>query len=218
MAVLLVLLSTFVWTGFSSAQAVYVTDSFEITLRTGPGNEYRILAMLPSGTRLELLEETEEWSRVQSQGGQEGWVRKQHLSRELPRKEVVERLERENARLRETAEKATARARELGDENKELGTSLAGRERELSGIQQEYTSLRADADNVVELKARYEAATAQLKNVTAEKEAMAVETQELRSGVRMRWFLTGAGVVGGSWLIGFIMGHLQRRNRRSSLY
>ena len=204
--------------GLAAAQTVYVTDSFEITMRTGPSNGNKIGAMLPSGSRLEILEKAEGWYKVRSPAGKEGWVLQRFVSPDLPKEIVVDRLQRENARLKETAQKATERARELGATNKELSTSLSRTEKELSGTQQDFSSLRTDAQNVVELKKKYDGTSSQLKMVTAEKEKLATENQELRSESRMRWFLTGAGVVGGAWLFGFMMGRVQRRNRRGSLY
>jgi SH3 domain protein len=38
------------------AAKAYVTDSFEITLRTGPSNEHKIIAMLFSGRPLDVLD------------------------------------------------------------------------------------------------------------------------------------------------------------------
>ena len=46
------------------ATKVYVTDSFAITLRRGPSNENKIIAMLFSGRPLEVLGSREEWSQV----------------------------------------------------------------------------------------------------------------------------------------------------------
>jgi len=46
------------------AAKAYVTDSFEITLRTGPSNENKIIAMLFSGRPLDVLSTQGEWSRV----------------------------------------------------------------------------------------------------------------------------------------------------------
>ncbi|MDA8165900.1 MAG: TIGR04211 family SH3 domain-containing protein [Desulfobacteraceae bacterium] len=191
----------------AAAQGVFVSDSLEIPLRSGPTTEYRILAMLPSGTPLDVLEEAQDWSRVRTQSGQEGWVRKRDLSRELPGAKVIERLKRENDQLKATAEQATTRAK-----------ALEGKEQELSTMTREYTSLQGKAQDAADLGKKYDAVAARLKSMTAEKEALAAETRELRSGVRRQWFLTGAGVVGISWLAGFVMGRLQRKNKRSSLY
>ncbi len=59
---------------FSYAQTVYVIDEFEVTMRTGPSIENKIIAMLPTGTKLQVIEEEGDWVLVRSPTGREGWV------------------------------------------------------------------------------------------------------------------------------------------------
>ena len=51
--------SSFSGTSALYAQTVYIVDSFKVTMRTGPSNENKIISMLPSGTKLEIMEEKE---------------------------------------------------------------------------------------------------------------------------------------------------------------
>jgi SH3 domain protein len=217
-AILGALLATLAWTGTSAAQTLYVTDSFEINLRTGPGNEFRIIALLPSGTRVEALEQGEEWSRVRTEKGTEGWVVKRMISADLPARILVERLQRENERLKTTTGRTTEQAQGLTAENKELSSSLQASQKELNDLRQNYASLRADAENVIQLQERFKQTATELEKVAAEKERLATENRDLRGETRLRWFLAGGGVMGGSLLFGFVMGRLQRRDRRTSLY
>jgi SH3 domain protein len=67
------------------ANRAYVTDSFEITLRTGPGNENKIIAMLFPGRPLDVLSTQGEWSRVRVlDSDKEGWVMTRYLVTRLP--------------------------------------------------------------------------------------------------------------------------------------
>jgi SH3 domain protein len=216
-AALGIVFSFMICIGVSSAQTLYVSESLEITLRSGPGNDYRIIAMLPSATRLQLTESGGEWHRVRAENGKEGWVLKRYTSTELPRTVVIDRLEKENLRLKAAAEKAVEQAREFEAENKELRNSLSGNQKELAAIQQQYSGLQADAGNVAELRSRYDEQSRQIEALTAAKEGLVRENQELREGSRLRWFTTGAGVMGGSVLFGFFAGRLQRRTRRAAL-
>ncbi|MGD8711810.1 MAG: hypothetical protein PVG50_03130, partial [Thiohalophilus sp.] len=51
----------------NAAQYQYVSDQLIITLRNGKGNTYQILKTLPTGTRLEVLETTDEgYTRVRT--------------------------------------------------------------------------------------------------------------------------------------------------------
>ena len=63
------------------AAPAWVSDIFEITLRTGPSSGNVILLMVPSGTELTVLEYDEQsgYARVQTAGGTEGWVLSRYL-------------------------------------------------------------------------------------------------------------------------------------------
>ena len=63
------------------AESVWVSDQFEIMLRTGPSNSNAIQRMLGSGTKLETLETDAEtgYSRVRTAAGTEGWVLTRYL-------------------------------------------------------------------------------------------------------------------------------------------
>ena len=63
------------------AAPAWVTDQFEITLRSGPSTSNAIQLMLKSGARLEVLERNEEtgYSLVRTEGGTEGWVLNRYL-------------------------------------------------------------------------------------------------------------------------------------------
>ena len=56
-----------------AAQQAWVSDQFEVTLRTGPSINNAIERMLPSGTALEILERDDEagYARVRTAAGTE---------------------------------------------------------------------------------------------------------------------------------------------------
>jgi SH3 domain protein len=76
------------------AESAWVTDQFEITLRSGPSTSNAIQLMLSSGSRLEVLERDPDsgYSRVRTQGGTEGWVLTRYLMNEASAREQLERL------------------------------------------------------------------------------------------------------------------------------
>ena len=77
--------------GTASAQTVWVSDEFEITLRTGPSTSNAIERMLSSGTQLEVLERDDEsgYSRVRTRAGTEGWVLTRYLMSEPSAREQL---------------------------------------------------------------------------------------------------------------------------------
>ena len=76
------------------AAPAWVTDQFEITLRSGPSTGNAIQLMLRSGTQLEVLEQDAEsgYSRVRTEGGTEGWVLTRYLMRERSAREQLSTL------------------------------------------------------------------------------------------------------------------------------
>ena len=67
----------FLVTSFEAgAQSAWVSDQFEVTLRSGPSTSNAIERMLPSGTEVEILERNTElgYARVRTQAGTEGWM------------------------------------------------------------------------------------------------------------------------------------------------
>ena len=58
---------------YAGAQSVWVSDQFEVMLRTGPSTSNAIERMLSSGTALEVIERDDEsgYSRVRTAAGTE---------------------------------------------------------------------------------------------------------------------------------------------------
>jgi SH3 domain protein len=89
----------------SWAAKAYVTDSFKVTLRTGPSNENKIIAMPSSGEPVKVLDSRGDWSRVRLLGRgvdyKEGWMLSQFLVDRLPWEVQAKSLKDENTRLKE---------------------------------------------------------------------------------------------------------------------
>ncbi len=89
--------------------ASYVTDKLEVTLRTGPGLDYRIVTMLKAGQRLEVLGDGDGWTNVRT-AGKEGWLVSRFISEGVP---LLPQLAAAKAELGKAveAEKAQGRKR-----------------------------------------------------------------------------------------------------------
>jgi len=86
--------------GIVDAKTQYVSDELIITLREGKGNEYKIIRMLPVGTPLLIIEESDQYLRVRTQDGREGWVLKQYITSEIPKAQIIAGLKQEIDRLK----------------------------------------------------------------------------------------------------------------------
>ena len=199
------------------AQSAWVSDEFEITLRTGPSTGNAIQLMLASGTRLMVLERNAEngYTRVRTGGGTEGWVLSRYLMSEPSAREQLERL---SSQLVSATEQ---------------GSSL---NEQLDGIRAEYATAKQRIETLSRDKARLESELATIRRTAADVLAIDRQNTELReqlaaTGIRMGsleqenrelsgestrfWFVTGAAVLVVGMLLGIWLPRVrwQRRSR-----
>ncbi len=194
------------------AKTVYVADSFEITLRTGPGPDRKIISLLRSGRQLEVVTPGEEWTEVRLENGKQGWVLTRYLTDEEPKAKVLARLQDRYQKLVEKNTELKKQVQELKENNKTLEQQLKATSNKLAKLENTYNSLKKEAANFLQLKAKYEKANAQLKELKARAAALEEETRRLKRNHNIKWFISGAGVL----LFGWIIGMSSRRSRRRS--
>ena len=72
----------------------YVSDSFSITMRTGQGTEHKVIKSIRTGTKLDLLESSDNgYSKVRLENGTEGWVLSRFLLNQPISKDRLKRAE-----------------------------------------------------------------------------------------------------------------------------
>lgn len=204
--------------GLSYAQNLYVSDEIKITMRTGPGNDYKVIAVLSTGTALELIEEKEDWLHVRSDPSKEGWILKRFTSDETPKKIQIEQLQKKIDNLSNRLQELTEQASEMGKENINLKQTLASSQSELNRLRADYSSLAADSKDVLDLKRKYEESAANVIEFISVTDQLRQENADLRSTSNVRWFLIGAGVVASSLSAGFILGKTRRGRRRKPVF
>jgi len=71
------------WAGEASpAKAVVVTP--ELTLRSGPGEDYRDILIVHDGLEVHVREQRGDWVLLQAPGGEGGWSRSRSIERVFP--------------------------------------------------------------------------------------------------------------------------------------
>lgn len=201
--------------GMAQAETWYVTDALEITLRTGPELDRKIIAMLKSGQPMEILEKGDEWSLVQLPNGKEGWVLNRFIKAEVPKSIQLEVLQKKYDDLMAGAEAPLQKLKEVSGENTRLRDNLEKTNRNLGALQKSYQELRKTTADARRIKKERD-------QLATELTAKSKETGELRTALAaaerkntLWWFIAGAGVL----IFGFILGFAVRpRRKRSSLY
>jgi SH3 domain protein len=106
----------------SQAQTNYVTDDFEVMLRTGPSIQNKIVKPLPSGTRIEVLrnDSGNGHSQVQVSSGEIGYLLTRFISDKPSARNRVRRLENQLAQLRSEPDEIRDLLARSQDENQQL--------------------------------------------------------------------------------------------------
>jgi SH3 domain protein len=179
-------------------------------MRTGPGIENKITAMVPSGQAVEIVTPGDQWSFVRLPNGKEGWVLTRFLTANLPLSITLENLKKEHETLKERAASLETENTELKSENQTLSTELTTAQQRLSEITGAYEALKSESTEFLELKTNYQESAAKLTDQTQKVARYEEELTRLTTQHNIRWFLSGAGVL----LFGFIIGFMTKRQRR----
>lgn len=207
---ILALMIFFSLASYVSAQSLYVTDSFEITLRTGQGIEHKIVGMLKSGEKIDLLEQGEEWSKIKRSNGKEGWVLTRFLKTDAPNAAKLQILTGKYDSLLASNEKNQNELNRLRAENANLKSVLKSVEVKFENLSSDYKKLKTESQDYLELKAKYEKASRILKD----KKEVSQDLEKKLTERNIKIFIAGAAVM----LIGFIFGMSSKRKKRGLYY
>ena len=111
-----------------SANMVYVDDTLRVGVRSEPGHSVAPKAIIETGDRVELLEQSGDYYRIRTADGVEGWVGAKYMSKEPPAQQQLEGLDAKNSQLQTEltqAQKKAADADKLAEENVRLRREVA---------------------------------------------------------------------------------------------
>ena len=210
------LLAVFAVPGAFAAPA-WVSDQFEITLRSGPSTSNAIQLMVNSGTRLEVLERDAEsgYSRVRTAGGTEGWVLSRYLMSEPSAREQLQTLTSQLTNANSRGSSLDSQLTAIRGEYDSANNTIRELEREKSAVEQELAEIRRTAANVLAINEQNQSLMDQLAAAQIRGDTLEQENRQLTSQTTRYWFMTGALVL----LVGIILGiwlprvRWQRRSR-----
>ncbi|BBO89241.1 hypothetical protein DSCOOX_24210 [Desulfosarcina ovata subsp. ovata] len=212
----LVLMSLLILPAVCLAQTVYVTEEFEITMRTGPATDRKIISLIQSGKALQMVEKGDEWSMVREPGGKEGWVLNRYLTASQPCAMVLERVRQDYDVLVAMHDDLKQKYNTLASEKKVLDADLSQNRQERDELSQSYATLKKESSEFLKLKKRHQEVTQELEAEKTRSAKLDEENMQMKRNRIIQWVLTGGGIM----LVGFFIGLFSssRRKQRSSLY
>lgn len=214
------------------AETRYVSDLLIITLREDTSGQGKVLRTLRSDTPVEVLAEAGEYIKVRAPDGIVGWIKKRYTTLETPKPVIIDRLEKQIARL--TADLDAVR-KEKTMLSEKAGQALAAKEKrvealepvveekdetiqrlrnELAALEKKYAALMGNAKNVSALMEEAKAAQQNAQYLRKENERLRAlrqtfekETRHLKKNIMVRWFVAGAATL----LVGMLLGKISRK-------
>ncbi len=185
----------------------WVSDEFEIMLRSGPSTSNAIQLMVSSGMQLEVLERDAEsgYSRVRTPGGTEGWVLSRYLMGEPSARVQLEALTQQLTSANTQGTSLGSQLTAVKGEYDSANRSIAALEREKAAVEKELADIKQTAANVLSINAQNRKLMDDLATAEIRADTLDQENRQLSSQTTRFWFLSGAlvllvGIVLGIWL------------------
>ena len=189
------------------AAPAWVTDQFEITLRSGPSTSNAIQLMIDSGLRLEVLERDADsgYTRVRTPGGTEGWVLSRYLMSEPSAREQLEKLTSQLTNANSRGSSLDTQMKAVKAEYDTANKKIAALEREKAAVEKELSEIKRTAANVLAIDNQNKTLMDQLAAAQIRGDTLEQENRQLTGQTTRYWFMAGAlvllvGVILGIWL------------------
>lgn len=195
-----------------AAESLYVSEDYEITMRTGPGIDRKIIAMVPSGRLVEVLDKGDDWSQIQLPNGKQGWVLTRYLTSKVPASIQLSQLQTKHAAVLDQNKTIQQKLADLATENRDLTAKLKEAQTSLSTAQTNFEGLKKDSANFIKFKSEYEKNRKELKENRDKAEKYESQLNRLASSQLYEGMLYGGGLI----IFGFIAGWILKKPKRRS--
>jgi SH3 domain protein len=129
------------------AETRYVgNDEFKLLLRSGPGDNRKIIDMISIGERLDVLEDGEEYSLVRLPDGKEGYVLKRYLSSQKPSRLALAELQNSHGQLSQQSDALLQENEALKAANAQINASLQEKTKSLTDLTRNYNDLKESSE------------------------------------------------------------------------
>jgi SH3 domain protein len=214
------------------ADTRYVSDELIISVRDGQNQDDNVLGYIRTGTAVDVFEEKGGYLRIKTKDGLEGWVQTQYIISEKPNGRIIEDLRNEINDLNKKVESSKngqgslsdkllvtkqiyeVRIRELEQEVNINQKNTAKAKSELIELNKKYKKLLNNSENTDELIRKLKKSKKLDSKLKTEINNLKKDSQNPLKSSIIQPFLAGAGV----FIVGFILGGLARRMKRSKLY
>jgi SH3 domain protein len=210
-------LSAALFTTASVAESLYITDQFEVTLRSGTSTSNSIIAMLKSGQKVEVLEQdvATRYSLVQTEDGKQGYVLTRYLDQLPSGRERFNTLQQQAEQLKATIAKLKKQLNEFKTAKQSDDSNINQLNAELSETRENLAQLKEATSDTIRVLEQNENLQTRINVLESEKKILSDENAQYKDRTAMDWFIRGAGVSLAAFLIGIIVTRIRWKKRDS---
>lgn len=191
----------------SWAKTGYVSDRLILNLRQGPGNDSAVIKALKSDDPVFILEEENEFYKIELESKEIGWVDKKFITFELPNTLIIDQLKQENNSLKNKVSELSLLE---ADFKKKEGTLLSDKDiKSDDGVEND-----VNIQKIVQENQMYQEKNSALSQELA---LLKGKNKDLFKTSMIKWFLSGVGVLLIGWIIGQSISSRKRRSNSSLL-
>lgn len=201
----------------SAQQTRYISDSLAITLRSGAGNQYRILKSLDSGTPVTVLQTDEEngWSQVQASDGTEGWVLTRFLMDQPSARAQLRQAQATIQHLTDNSQPLRKQVLELEQSKQALQARVDKLTASNSGLSKQLQHVKEISSNAITTDQQNKKLMENNQMLQNRLGVLKAENERLKDDSNKEWFMNGALAVIFGVILTLVIPRLVPRKKRS---
>lgn len=175
----------------------YISDVLVVQLRTGPTFNNRNFKGLTTGTRLTLLETTDDgkWARVRTSGGDEGWVPTQYLSTEPAARDVLKSVQSKLDSVEQQNTELKSQLADITSKEQQAKSQLAKASDQSDKLGSELEHIKAVSSNAIELDKNNKRLLQENQVLKNKVDVLTTQNQRLNDAKKNQAFMNGAFAV-----------------------
>ncbi|MCL6742627.1 TIGR04211 family SH3 domain-containing protein [Kosakonia sp. R1.Fl] len=180
--------------GTHAEEKRYVSDELNTWVRSGPGDNYRLVGTVNAGEEVTLLQENSDYGQVRDSTGRTAWIPLKELNSQPSLRTRVPELENQ---VKTLTDKLSNIDNTWNQKTAEMQQKVAQSDSVISSLKDENQKLKNEL-------------------IVAQKKVNAANLQldDKQRTIIMQWFMYGGGVLGAGLILGLLLPHMIPTRKR----
>jgi SH3 domain protein len=200
-----------------AATQKYITDEFEVTMRSGTSTANDILRLLKSGEGVMVLEEDldTKYSLVELEDGKKGYILNRYLVNSPSSKHRLAQLQVKAAEQQEVTKILQLEIKNLETDLEKEQAASSSSKAALLATDNELARVRKAAQNTLSIVDENDELKTIVDNLVKNNAILNKKNATLKDNSNMDWFIRGAGVSLAAFVLGILVTRIRWRKQES---